>query len=151
MHVCFGAHNGSKSDIAPYPLSNSNGLNAPQQIKRLFDHLVGTREQSWWNFHAERRRGFYIYDQLVLGRRLHRKFGWVLALEDAVDISSSKSIWAVKFGSVRDQAASGDKIIVRVDCGQFVPSSQLSEQCCMIRAERARSKYEPAIRALRES
>ncbi len=49
----------------------------------LLDHLVGEREQLWWNFKSKRLRGLEIDHQLVLGRCLHWKLGWLLALENA--------------------------------------------------------------------
>ena len=36
---------------------------------------------------AERLGGLEVDHQLVLGRRLHRQVGWLLALEDAIDIA----------------------------------------------------------------
>ena len=36
---------------------------------------------------AERLGSLEVDDQLVLGRRLHRQVGWLLALEDAVDVA----------------------------------------------------------------
>ena len=36
---------------------------------------------------AERLGGLEVDHQLVFGRRLHRQIGWLLALEDAVDVA----------------------------------------------------------------
>jgi hypothetical protein len=44
-------------------------------------------EQRGRYFEAERLRGLEVDDQLVLGRRLDRKVGRLLALEDAVDVA----------------------------------------------------------------
>jgi hypothetical protein len=51
---------------------------------RSFDHLVGGGEKGRWHVEAERSCGLEIDDQLVFGRRLHRKVGGLLALEDAM-------------------------------------------------------------------
>src|SRR5262245_59641230 len=53
----------------------------------LLDHLVSAREKRWWNGDAESLCSLEIDDQVVLGRRLHRKIARLLALQDAIDIS----------------------------------------------------------------
>ena len=46
-----------------------------------------------------------LIDQLVLGRRLHRQVGRLLALEDAVDVAGRAAVLADQIGPVGDQAA----------------------------------------------
>jgi hypothetical protein len=51
-----------------------------------FDHFVSAGEYGRRHSEAKRLGRFQIEHQLGLGRRLHRKVGGLLALEDAVDI-----------------------------------------------------------------
>src|SRR5262245_17364512 len=62
------------------------GCEQMQQAAPLLDHLVGAGEQRWRHSDAERLRGLEIDCQLVLGRRLYRQVGWLLALENAIDV-----------------------------------------------------------------
>jgi hypothetical protein len=43
-------------------------------------------EQRGRNLDAERLGGLEVEDRFVLGRRLYRQVGWLLSLEDAIDI-----------------------------------------------------------------
>ena len=46
----------------------------------LFDHLAGAREHSGWHGEAEGFCRLEVDRKLVLGRRLYRQLGWLLAL-----------------------------------------------------------------------
>ncbi len=63
-------------------------------IRQLFDHLVGTGEHGRRHGEAEGLGGLEIDHQLVLCRRLHRKIGWLLSLEDTIDIASGSAMRA---------------------------------------------------------
>ena len=69
-----------------------------------------------------------LITSLVLGRRLHRQVGRLLALEDAVDVVGRAPILVDVIGPIGDQAASGDEETFVVDRGQLVPSRQRDDQ-----------------------
>ena len=54
-----------------------------------FDHLIGASEQRGRDCEAERFGSLEVDNQLVFGRRLDRHVGWLLALEDAIDVAGS--------------------------------------------------------------
>ena len=58
----------------------------------LLNHLVGASEHRGRQVEAQRLRGLEVYHQLVLGRRLHRQVGRLLALEDAIDVASGPEV-----------------------------------------------------------
>jgi hypothetical protein len=64
---------------------------APQQktsaVARLFDHLVGAREQCRWHLEAKCPCGLQVDDELKLGRAQDRHVGRFLALENAAGIT----------------------------------------------------------------
>ena len=91
-----------------------------------------------------------LIDQLVLGRRLHRQVGRLLALEDAIDIAGRAPVLVDQIRSVGDQAAAGDEEAVGVDRGQSVPGRQRDDQIAMNDcqcARRARSGRHSSERA----
>ena len=56
---------------------------------------------------AERLGGLEVDHQLVLGRRLHRQIGRLLALEDAIDVAGRAPVLSSVIRPVGDQAAGG--------------------------------------------
>ena len=70
---------------------------------------------------AERLGGLEVDHQLVLGRRLHRQVGRLLALEDAIDVAGRAPVLVDQIRPIGDQAAAGDEEAFEVDRGQFVP------------------------------
>jgi hypothetical protein len=74
---------------------------------------------------------------IVLGRRLHWKVGWLLTLEDAIDVGSRAPALVEEIRPVGDQAADSHKEAFEVDCGQFVPCRQRNDQIAMKLRQRA--------------
>jgi hypothetical protein len=58
----------------------------------LFDHLASAREHSGRHGEAEGFCRLEVDRKLVLGRRLYRQLGWLLALEDAIDVAGRLSV-----------------------------------------------------------
>ena len=72
-----------------------------------------------------------LIDQLVLGRRLHRQVGRLLALEDAIDVAGRAAVLVDQIGAIGNQAAAGDEEAVGIDRGQLVPRRQRDDQIAM--------------------
>src|SRR5262245_55825620 len=75
---------------------------------RLFDEFVGGGEQRCWHSEAKRLGSLEIDDQLVFGRRLHRKIGRLLASEDTIGIRRRTPVLIHDIRTVGDQAAKCD-------------------------------------------
>src|SRR5215813_15283258 len=116
----------------------------------LFDHLVGAGEERRRYGEAERIRRFEIDRQVVLGRRLYRQVGGLLALEDAVDVARGMLVLVDVISPIGDQAAAGDEEAIVIHRREFVPRHQRDDQMPMNRRATAWHDDQTAIRGARE-
>ena len=74
----------------PYASALITGFNPQRKCREpSFDDLVGGYQQAGRHRQTKRLRRFEIDDRFILGRRLHRKVGRLVAAQDAVDIGAA--------------------------------------------------------------
>jgi hypothetical protein len=81
----------------------------------LVDHLIGCHKHRLWDREAECLRNLQIDDNLVLCRRLHRQVGWLLALENAIDVARRAAILINRMHPIGSQTAANDEETFPVD------------------------------------
>src|SRR5262245_47183379 len=116
----------------------------------LFKNLGGAGEDRMRYRDADPVSGIKIDHKRVLGRRLYRQIGWLLALEDAIDIASGASVVIEPVRSVRDQAASGYESTIRVHCRKLIPGRQCNYLVAVNEGRGASYHDESAIRLTRK-
>src|SRR4029077_12542373 len=110
----------------------------------LFDHLAGAREHSGRHGEAEGFCRLEVDRKLVLGRRLYRQLGWLLALEDAINVAGRLSVLVDKIRSIGDEPTNGDEEAIGVDGGQSEPGGERNDQIAMARRQRTR-RHDQAV------
>ena len=98
--------------MAPFRFGQFDG-NQAHSVRQLFNHLVSASEQRGRHCQTERLGGLDIDCHLEFGRRLYRKLGWILALEDAIDVIRRAPELINSVRPVGDQATAGDEDTIR--------------------------------------
>ena len=119
-------------------------------IDRLFDHLVGAREQRGRDLQAERLCGLEVDHKFILGRCLNRQIRGFLALKDAIDVACRASESVDRIRSVGHQAAVSYEVARQVDGWQFVPGCKPYDQIALEVCQRAPGDNQAAARAAPE-
>jgi len=118
-----------------------------QQNRILFDHLVGAREQCWWNCDAKRLGGSQVDHEFVFRRCLDGQFGGFLAFENAVDICSRASVLIDCIRSIRHQAPIHGVIPIWINRGQPKPLSNRNDRLAICCRSARRNNYAAICRA----
>ena len=133
--VRYAPESGHQAVAAGCPLSaNSAGCtaaNAPIRSPRRRGRAADRRHGE-----AERLGGLEVDHQFVLGRRLHRQVGRLLALEDAVDVAGRPPVLVDQIRPIGDQAAAGDEEADGVDRGQLCRAASAMIRLAMKRRRR---------------
>src|ERR1700675_977514 len=123
---------------------------ALQQTSSLFDPLVGGLLEMDRHVEAQRLGGLEVDDKLIPRRRLHRHVGWLLALEDAIDVAGCAPVQVDPIRPIGEQAAGGDEGAIEVDRGKLVPRRKRDDQVAINQGWPACGHDQSAIRGLRE-
>jgi hypothetical protein len=69
---------------------------------------------------------------------LYGQVGWLLALEDPINVDGRSAILVDKVRSIRDQSALGDEATLEVDRRQLVASRKRDNETPVYNCQRAR-------------
>src|SRR5215831_6110707 len=109
-------------------LARMSAKSQKRTFRDSLDQFVGALLEVKRNVESERLGSLEIDRQLVLVRRLHWQIGWLLALEDMVNVTSRAAVLIDNIGSIGDQPAAGDEETLPVDRGQLVPGRERDDQ-----------------------
>jgi hypothetical protein len=116
----------------------------------LLDHLVGAGEQCGRHGEPNVLSRLEINEQIVLGRRLHRKIGGLLASENAIDVTRGMPHLDRKISGIGNQPAAGDEIGQAIDRWQLVLLGKRNDWLAMNNRQRGSGHDHAAAAAARE-
>jgi|SRR5215470_17899617 len=111
----------------------------------LLDHLIGAQQDGCGHVEAERLGGLHVDSQYELCRRLNRKIGRPLALEDTIDVTSRTPVVVVDIVPIGDHAAVGDEEVEGVERWQLMFGRKGDDQFAMERPKCSRGHYQATI------
>src|SRR3954452_19825512 len=145
-HLAQGRLNGRFSPalaLAPWLLPTSAARR--QMFAVSFDHLVGAREERWWNRETEARRRLEVDGQLPCIRLLDRQVGRGSALKDLSYIPAGATLRVAEVVAVSEHATLGARHVVPLaDCRQAVLLSYLTRPRARVSGPSLRCRYEYA-------
>src|SRR5277367_3900148 len=93
----------------------------------LFDHFVRAGEKGCRDVKTELLRRPEVDHQFVLGWRLHRQIGGLLALEDAIDVTGRAPVLVFRIRPVRGEAPTRGIVSVGIDVRLTVPQGERND------------------------
>src|SRR5260370_21567406 len=90
-----------------------------------------------------------LHDALPIWR-LHWQTGWLLALEDAIDVGCRTSVWFGRARCVRNKSPASNVVALSVDRGKPIPIRQRDDQRAPRRRSRTACHNQTAIRGAPE-
>src|SRR3974390_2680945 len=105
---------------------------ARSRLRQLINNLISARNERRRHSEADRLSGLEVDHQLKFSRALHRQVGWLLALEDAIDVASSLPERIDRGWPLRDETTISNEGTKRGDFRQSVPRCQSDDQSAII-------------------
>src|SRR3974377_1279059 len=102
------------------------------RLRQLFNNLISAGKERRRHSEAKCLSRLEVDHQLEFGRALHRQVGWLLTLENAIDVASSLSVRIDRVWPVRDETTISYEITPPVDGWQFVLGSKPDDQRAII-------------------
>ena len=96
----------------PYSMS---ALPPKADIRRLFDHLIGTGDQCRRNSEAESCRCLETDDKFDLRRLLDRQVCGLCSLQDFIHVARCATVLAGKIGAIAHESANFDMLAITIN------------------------------------